>query len=525
MVRKRFWLWAVFICGGVAAAVFAWYTENVWEDYFITYRVSRNLVLGHGMVFQIGEKVHTFTSPLGVLLPAAMLWVTGGASDARALLAFQIFSIAAFAAAVALMFRFCRDSWSLPSASALLVAALLVLDAKSVVFSVNGMETALLLLLLVVFLASLYRRGSRLHIPIGLAAAGLQWVRPDACILGLAVVAGIWFFHPAGLPTGTRAGSLKVLGAAFVVALALYLPWLISTWSYYGTPIPNTVAAKSQNLAFWNFSNIWDWLTAPWIRGLQLAPLPIYPHMGGWPAAMINAWMVAATILGHWWLLPWADPRGRAVSFAAFTFGLYLTQINVYPWYLPPASWLLITTAVFILLDVSRWMRSFGRPRLVFPVVAALLLLAGESMIWVGTARQLKHQQRLIEAQRTEIGRQLRANAAPGDRVFLECVGYIGFNSGLKILDYPGLTAPEVIRVRRQVADDWGAIVSHFRPEWLVLRPHELPRVNSSHNPSFTQDYFVAGLFTCEREINDLPPMWGTPFLRFDQTFYVLRRR
>jgi hypothetical protein len=304
-----------------------------------------------------------------------------------------------------------------------------------------------------------------------------------------------------------------------------YLPWLIWTWSFYGTPIPNTVAAKSQALVFWNFSQISEWLSAPWIRGLQLAPLPIYPHMGGWPGSVFTVGMVTATILGHWWILPWADPRGRAVSFAAFIFGLYLTQINVYPWYLPPASWLLIVTAAFALRDASRWLHSFGLVRFVIPTSLAILLLSGATLVWAGTARQLKHQQRLIEDQRAEIGRQLKAKAAPGDRVFLECVGYIGFNSGLKILDYPGLTAPEVIRVRRQVADDWGAIVSYFKPEWLVLRPHELPRVNSSYYPTFPQDYFVAGVFSREKEINELGPMWGTPFLRFDQTFYVLRRR
>lgn len=525
MMRKSGLVWMVFLCGVAVAVGFAWYTRNVWEDYFITYRVSRNLAQGHGLVFQLGERVHTFTSPVGVLLPAALLWITGGTSDARALLAFQGLSILAFAAAVALLFRACRDCRELPGASALLIASGLLLDAKSVVFSVNGMETALLLLLLVLFILALGRRDPKAHVHLGLAAAGLQWVRPDAFILGLAVVAGAWLFHPAGLPSGKRSGSLKVLAMALVVAVVVYLPWLIWTWSYYGTPVPNTVLAKSQSLVLWNFDRISEWLSAPWIRGLQLAPLPIYPHMGGWPASLVTGWMVAVTILAHWWVLPWAEARGRAFSFSAFLFGLYLTQINVYPWYLPPASWLLLITAGFALADLGRWLRPAGFFRVALPVALAGLLLAGQAVLWVATARQLRHQQRLIEGQRAEIGRQLRAHASPGDRVFLECVGYIGFNSGLKILDYPGLTAPEVIRVRRRVADDWGAIVSHFKPEWLVLRPHELPRVNSSHYPSFAQDYFVAGHFTREKEINELQPMWGTPFLRFDQTFYVFRRR
>jgi hypothetical protein len=50
--------------------LFALCTNHVWEDYYITYRSSKNLANGHGLVFNVGERLHTFTSPLGVLLPA-----------------------------------------------------------------------------------------------------------------------------------------------------------------------------------------------------------------------------------------------------------------------------------------------------------------------------------------------------------------------------------------------------------------------------------------------------------------------
>ena len=46
------------------------YTNHTWEDYYITYRASKNLATGHGLTFTQGERVHSFTSPLGVLLPA-----------------------------------------------------------------------------------------------------------------------------------------------------------------------------------------------------------------------------------------------------------------------------------------------------------------------------------------------------------------------------------------------------------------------------------------------------------------------
>ena len=58
----------------VAAALsplgYALYTDHIWEDFFITFRHSENLARGDGLVYQPGERVHGFTSPLGVLLPA-----------------------------------------------------------------------------------------------------------------------------------------------------------------------------------------------------------------------------------------------------------------------------------------------------------------------------------------------------------------------------------------------------------------------------------------------------------------------
>ena len=44
------------------------YTNHIWEDFFITFRHSQNLCEGKGLVYNEGERVHGFTSPLGVLL-------------------------------------------------------------------------------------------------------------------------------------------------------------------------------------------------------------------------------------------------------------------------------------------------------------------------------------------------------------------------------------------------------------------------------------------------------------------------
>src|SRR4051812_22009916 len=68
------------VVASTLAVVYAIYTQHVWEDFFITFRHSRNLVEGRGLVFTPGERVHGFTSPLGVLLPALCYLATGRGS-------------------------------------------------------------------------------------------------------------------------------------------------------------------------------------------------------------------------------------------------------------------------------------------------------------------------------------------------------------------------------------------------------------------------------------------------------------
>jgi hypothetical protein len=56
---------AVGVAVFLVALVFAIYTQHVWEDYWITFRCSRNLATGNGLVYTPGERLHSFTSPLG----------------------------------------------------------------------------------------------------------------------------------------------------------------------------------------------------------------------------------------------------------------------------------------------------------------------------------------------------------------------------------------------------------------------------------------------------------------------------
>src|SRR4051812_41344034 len=93
-------VFAVVFC---AAMAFALFTRHAWEDYWITFRSSRNLAEGHGLVFNRGDRLHTFTSPLGVLLPALAYLLTFNSSDYGALWIFRLLSAAALGGGAVLL--------------------------------------------------------------------------------------------------------------------------------------------------------------------------------------------------------------------------------------------------------------------------------------------------------------------------------------------------------------------------------------------------------------------------------------
>src|SRR5204862_801660 len=67
---------------------------------------------------------------------------------------------------------------------------------------------------------------------------------------------------------------------------ALYLPWFLWAWWYYGSPIPHTITAKSGITPPIHFR---EFLLTPWntILGKTLLVdlfLPTYWLYGGWPA-------------------------------------------------------------------------------------------------------------------------------------------------------------------------------------------------------------------------------------------------
>lgn len=196
------------------------------DDSYIVFRVVENLWLGHGLRWNISERVQAFTCPLWTLLLIPARALVGHAPMAAHVLHGLIaFGIVRF---------FARLLAHDPSRLCLILAALC--GSKAIVeFATSGLENGLGALLLVLFAAATPgaatdgRRGM-----IQLALGGvLVFHRLDHALL-VAPAAGWTLFH---LP---RTDRLRALAAGATVPLL----WEAFSLVYYGDLVPNTAHAK-----------------------------------------------------------------------------------------------------------------------------------------------------------------------------------------------------------------------------------------------------------------------------------------
>jgi hypothetical protein len=538
--RKARWL----IFAGVFALAlsFAAFTQHAWEDYYITYRVSKNLATGHGLVYTVGERVHAFTSPLNVLLPAALSILTGNTSDQLVLWLFRMLSSALLAGAAVLLYGSARNNSLSRLATAVLIG-MFAFDAKIVDFSINGQEIAFMMFFLALALHALTVRSDWTVLKLGLAGAGLMWTRPDGFIYFGALGVGFLLFS-AGRPNGqSRLALLKVFLWAGALTTVLYLPWLLWAWHYFGSPIPHTITAKGLARHLSPVS------PHSWFLAVLSSPigmlrtsagstfLPAYALVfGGWHWSVALYGKALACLCVFYWCLPFARPQARALSFAFMLGHFYLSYAASFPfpWYVPNCTILGIFVFAHIVqhgLDLAFSLKDRDEPNfrrlLACTHIAAVSVLSTALLLFLCTAWQLRVQQREIEdGTRKQIGLWLRQQAAsPADTVFLEPLGYIGFFSQLKMLDTPGLCAPGVVAAEKKLqTTSLAEVIAEVQPDWLVLRPAEADSVRKAGLRLLTEAYSTVKVFDASERVASHHWLPGRGYLLFDQKFIVLKR-
>jgi hypothetical protein len=394
------------------------------EDAYITFRFASNLASGLGPVFNVGERVMGYTSPLWTLWNALGIRLTQHPLEwarATSLLADGVTVLAL----CGLLERFaCRtSSWCF----AVMFGAWPYFAAVSV----SGMESGAVVALLALagWQVVTHSRWS------WIAVAALALMRPEAS--ACAAVLLVW--------SDRRARVLApLLVVAGLGALALY----------YGDPVPQSVRAKALvygvhgplQSRYW-----WDWLVPFDVGGLP----SVADSAQLWSLRLLMAPAMAAGA--------WSLRRSRALPVAlaglAVWAGYALTGATYFFWYLL----LPVTTALYL--------ASAGLPRVVrgpWAYVAAALVVLGT---WTYAPRFYWSRAGIEGQMFGDTGMFLNGRARPGDVVLAEPIGIIGWiNPSLVIRDEVGLVTPWIAERRTQGPGWYADALAKYDPRWLVVR-------------------------------------------------------
>jgi len=507
---------AVFIIASVSVLLFyIFFTKDIWEDFFITFRYSQNLIEGNGLVYNIGERVYGFTSPISVLLLAACYYISAKTSYLLSLWLFRVVSIIFFTAAGTLLLSVLFNKHKGQILPVVFFAVFYLFEAKSVLFSINGMETAFMLFFLAWLIYLSYRGLSQNLVASGICWAGLLWTRPDSCIYIVAFCAASAVF--------TERPKKEILIAFLkisAVCVFLYMPWFIWTWGYYGSPIPNTIKAK---LLLMQPYDIGYFLRVGLLAYKDIFGPVYYHNFEGWPGWIeiffFGLWLFAF----FYWVIPLKDRLGRMISFANFLMYPYFIFIPRFPWYFPPIAMLSLFVVVNGLFTLSRQTRAKIFRKKVFMSIVLTLVSLEMFFIFTMTAVQMRAQQKEIEdGNRKQIGLWLKKNSAPKEKVYLEPIGYIGYFSQARISDYPGLVSLDMSRIKNKKSDFCSSI-KEINPDWVILRPDEAKSMYAF--PSFKQNYNLEKIFNVSGRLNSYNSVFGMGYLSCDSTFLIFKKK
>lgn len=218
----------------------------LFDDAMISMRYALNLANGHGLVWNIGERVEGYTNPLWTLYMSALIALSG---KYLAPLLIQITGLmliigAAIFANLSVRELVCGSSDRKNIFGATAAIGLLLYYPLSY-WALTGMEVSVLSFVVsaaVFFTIKLFIRPEVKYFNAILACATIAYfTRPDGWIpLSPLVLLGIYLVVRRGLSGIANPMTLAIMGGAMVL-IGLHLVWRLS---YYGSLAPNTYILK-----------------------------------------------------------------------------------------------------------------------------------------------------------------------------------------------------------------------------------------------------------------------------------------
>jgi hypothetical protein len=402
------------VVGPIVVGLVAYYSFLVrhyeLDDALIYFRYIRNVLAGHGLVYNVGERFNALTSPLHTYLSIAVCGLAG--SIRYPMIVLSAVLTAAVALGLFAVYWPSEPRWPAVALGSALIAAM------RYSYSVYGMETPLFLLLLVACLWLYERR--RIFL-LGIAAALLILTRGEGALL-IAVLCAIHLVRRRPLP------PLR----DFIAPVVLLAGNAAFDLIYYGSPFPHTLIAKIQQ----GRSGLWGgrWLFLDVASQIEFFAGSRVLFVGSLALAILGA-----VRLGR------RDLNVAVLGFlAALT--LFYLALNVpnYHWYYAPYY---AFGSMYVGLGLAELYDLAAKLRVPMLIRAGqvVAVMAGAGILGLQCfATQLRP---MIDVQRQavypRIGVWLANNTPPEASVAMVEVGIIGYYSERRVVDILGLVSPK----------------------------------------------------------------------------------
>jgi hypothetical protein len=434
----------------VTVLIYLAFSHWAYDDPFITYRYAYNLSHGQGLVYNPDQRVLSTTTPLFAILLAGLspLWPN---------LPHLANLIGAFSLALGAVFLWdLSRTWEAPLVG---WAGLLLYPSFSLLVTSLGSETPLYLALgLGAF--SFYAR--KQYTWVGVFSALTVLTRPDGLLIPLLLAAHYLIRRRAGRP---------VPWTAVVVFICLSAPWFLFAWSYYGSPLPATLAAKQHQGAM-SISQRF----APGLLSLVRSYASRWRYWLELALALVGLVFTAVRAQRWMLLLAWTG-----LYFAAYT----LLGVSNYYWYYAPLvpGWIvLVGLGAQGLQTIFERLKRYDSARL--PVAPASALAATPIIVLAilqvsGLAHLRQQTDTRLDAYRA-VGVWLNENTSPDASVGTLEVGIIGYYARRPMVDFAGLLQPRVagqLSAQTTYADAARWAMHNYQPDYLVLQRGYFPEL------------------------------------------------
>lgn len=281
--RLRWWPVLVPV---VIVLVGAWLYRWVDEDAFINFRIIDNLLAGHGLVFNLGERVEVDSDPLWVFTLTAL-------HEIVPFVALEWLSVVLGLVCSAVGFltggRAIQRLASGRGETTVFPLGLLIVSVVAGVweFATSGLEMSMVFLWLGTCFLLLVRVEARRRRAVPTAAVmGLgTLIRPELVLASVVFVVALLLVIASPGWSGSPRRMARYVGPV-AAGLALPVAFELFRMGYYALVVPNTGLAKAGGSGWWSqgFTYLWNFV-APYTLWFPLAlavPFVVVPARAWW---------------------------------------------------------------------------------------------------------------------------------------------------------------------------------------------------------------------------------------------------